>query len=307
MLNGLIKPDGGRIEITGRVNALISLGAGFNPILTGRENIYVNASVLGLSKMEVDNKLDEIIDFAEIKEFIDSPVQNYSSGMQIRLGFAVATALEPDVLLLDEVLAVGDVAFRSKCFQRIGTLIDKCAVIFVSHDAVQMSRICERSLYLKQGKSVLHDRTQEVLQIYSKEALPAKGEKSIILDDCVKRFSCVASDAPVKFGESIEIIVDADFTESVRVGLALAALREGEVPVAQSDFTELLNHSLQTRHKLKLNLGPLFLKEGEYSLSITILNETKKNTLVHAVHYVTIQVCGPKGCGVYYQVPCSEG
>ena len=119
MLNGLIKPDHGRIEMHGRAGALIALGAGFNPILTGRENIYVNGAGPGLTKREIDEKVDEIIDFAEIKEFIDSPVQSYSSGMQVRLGFAVATALRPDILLLDEVLAVGDAAFRGKCFQRV--------------------------------------------------------------------------------------------------------------------------------------------------------------------------------------------
>jgi len=113
MLNGLIKPDNGRIEMRGRVGALIALGAGFNPILSGRENIYVNASVLGLNRHEIDMKMDEIIEFAEIGEFIDMPVQNYSSGMAVRLGFAVATALEPDILILDEVLAVGDAAGAS--------------------------------------------------------------------------------------------------------------------------------------------------------------------------------------------------
>jgi lipopolysaccharide transport system ATP-binding protein len=117
----------------GRVGALIALGAGFNPILTGRENIYVNGSVLGLSKKEIDAKLDELIDFAEIGDFIDTPVQNYSSGMVVRLGFAVASSLEPDILLLDEVLAVGDAEFRAKCYHRISQLRNRAAVVFVSH------------------------------------------------------------------------------------------------------------------------------------------------------------------------------
>src|SRR5688572_17263205 len=143
MLNGLIKPDKGRIEMRGRVGALIALGAGFNPILTGRENIYVNGSVLGLSKREIDAKLEEIIDFAEIREFIDMPVQSYSSGMQVRLGFAVATALNPDVLLLDEVLAVGDASFRNKCYNRIGSLRQRAATIFVSHTMDQVCQVCD--------------------------------------------------------------------------------------------------------------------------------------------------------------------
>ena len=112
MLNGLIKPDTGSITMRGRVGALIALGAGFNPILTGRENIYVNGSVLGLSRCELESKAADIIEFADLHDFIDAPVQNYSSGMQVRLGFAIATALNPDVLILDEVLAVGDAAFR---------------------------------------------------------------------------------------------------------------------------------------------------------------------------------------------------
>lgn len=133
MLNGLIKPDRGRIEIKGRVGAIIALGAGFNPLLSGRENVYVYGSVLGLTKHDIDRQIDDIIDFAELEDFIDAPVQSYSSGMQVRLGFAVATAMQPDVLLLDEVLAVGDMSFRHKCFNRINKIIKQCAVIFVSH------------------------------------------------------------------------------------------------------------------------------------------------------------------------------
>src|SRR6185503_9107726 len=132
--------------------ALIALGAGFNPILTGRENIYVNASVLGLTKREIDGKLDEIIDFAEIGEFIDTPVQSYSSGMQMRLGFAVTTALEPDVLLIDEALAVGDVRFRSKCYDRLRKQKSNAAIIFVSHHRAELSRICDDGLLLESGK-----------------------------------------------------------------------------------------------------------------------------------------------------------
>jgi ABC-type polysaccharide/polyol phosphate transport system ATPase subunit len=164
MLNGLIKPDTGRIEMNGRVGALIALGAGFNPILTGRENIYINGSVLGLSKKEIDEKIDEIIDFAEIGEFIDMPVQNYSSGMQVRLGFAVATALEPDVILADEILAVGDVAFRAKCYRRLAALLKRgVAVIFVSHDLQSVERLTKKCIWLQQGACKLAGKTSEVI------------------------------------------------------------------------------------------------------------------------------------------------
>jgi lipopolysaccharide transport system ATP-binding protein len=145
MLNGLIKPNKGRIEMHGRIGALIALGAGFNPILTGRENIYVNASILGLCKKESAAKFEEIVHFAELNDFIDTPVQNYSSGMQVRLGFAVAAVLiKPDVLLLDEVLAVGDMGFKIKCLNSVRELMADAAVVFVSHTMQFVSQFCSR-------------------------------------------------------------------------------------------------------------------------------------------------------------------
>jgi lipopolysaccharide transport system ATP-binding protein len=119
MLNGILLPDRGKLTMRGRVGALIELGAGFHPMLTGRENIYVNGAILGLCKSDIDRKFDEIVAFAELKDFVDSPVKFYSSGMYVRLGFAVAVHLKPDVLLIDEVLAVGDDHFRSKCTHKI--------------------------------------------------------------------------------------------------------------------------------------------------------------------------------------------
>jgi len=151
MLNGLIKPDKGRIEINGRVGALIELGAGFNPILTGRENIYVNGSVLGFPKKQIDEKFEAIIDFAEIGEFIDTPVQNYSSGMKVRLGFAVIAQMEPDVLIVDEVLAVGDVGFMLKCLNWVDNIIEQTAVLFVSHNVPMVSRICTDIVHMDHG------------------------------------------------------------------------------------------------------------------------------------------------------------
>jgi len=154
MLNGLIRPDEGRIEMRGKVGALIELGSGFNPLLTGRENVYNNGAVLGFTKDQIDRKFNEIVVFAELEEFIDMPVQNYSSGMKVRLGFAVAAQMEPDILLIDEVLAVGDMGFVLKCFNVIDTLLPNTAVIFVSHNMAQVSRICSDILMMDKGVSV---------------------------------------------------------------------------------------------------------------------------------------------------------
>jgi lipopolysaccharide transport system ATP-binding protein len=152
MLNGVIRPDTGRIEMQGSVGALIALGAGFNPVLTGRENIYIKAAVLGRSKKEVDDSFEEIVEFAELGEFIDSPVQNYSSGMAVRLGFSIAVMAKPDILLLDEVLAVGDINFQAKCFNTLAQFKKQgTAFILVSHNIHHIRRHSEKILYLQRG------------------------------------------------------------------------------------------------------------------------------------------------------------
>jgi homopolymeric O-antigen transport system ATP-binding protein len=171
IINGLIKPDQGRIKMTGKVGALIALGAGFNPILTGRENIYVNASVLGLRKREIDEKIEEIIEFAEIGDFVDSPVQNYSSGMMVRLGFSIATTLSPDIMILDEVLAVGDLHFQKKCTERMLQLIkdgDR-SIIMVGHNIRQVQRISSRMILLSRGQIIAEGDPVKVTEVFFEE------------------------------------------------------------------------------------------------------------------------------------------
>ncbi len=153
LLNGLIRPDEGSITMHGKVGALIELGAGFNPLLSGRENVYNNGQLLGFSRKEVEERFNAILEFAEIGKFIDSPVQNYSSGMKVRLGFAIAAQMEPDILLIDEVLAVGDMGFVLKCFNKMDVLRSKTAMIFVTHGLSQVSRMCTDICIMNEGKS----------------------------------------------------------------------------------------------------------------------------------------------------------
>ncbi len=182
MLNGLINPDEGKITIKGKVGALIELGAGFNPILTGRENIYNNGAILGFTKAEIDSKVEEIIDFSEIREFIDMPVQNYSSGMKVRLGFAVAAQMEPDVLLIDEVLAVGDLGFVLKCFKTIDRILPHTAVIFVSHSMPMVSRICNKIILMENGVAKFNgDDVSKAIDLYYKRF--TNNESNIVFDD----------------------------------------------------------------------------------------------------------------------------
>lgn len=155
VLSGLIKPDQGSVTMKGRVGGLIALGAGFNGILSGRENIRINGAILGYSKDEVESRIQEIIDFAEIEEFIDAPVNTYSSGMSVRLGFAIAAILsKPDILLLDEVLAVGDMGFTMKCLNTVRKLMKNSAVIFVSHNINMISEFCTQTIELERGNLI---------------------------------------------------------------------------------------------------------------------------------------------------------
>jgi lipopolysaccharide transport system ATP-binding protein len=169
MLNGIFMPDKGRIEVVGRVGALIEVGAGFHPLLSGRENIYINGSILGMSKKEIDAKYDDIVNFADIGDFIDAPVKHYSSGMFVRLGFAVAIHCEPDVLLVDEVLAVGDIGFQSKCFNKIGEIKKRgAAIVLVSHNMHSISTFSDRVLFLNSGKHKWFDSVSEGVSEYKK-------------------------------------------------------------------------------------------------------------------------------------------
>lgn len=151
LINGLIKPDRGQITVRGKIGALMALGAGFNPVLSGRENIYINAAILGFSRKATDAGFSAIVDFSELGEFIDTPVRNYSSGMKARLGFAIAAQIKPDILLLDEVLSVGDVSFRRKCLKKLEEIKKEVAVLFVSHNLRLVEDLCDKAVYLEKG------------------------------------------------------------------------------------------------------------------------------------------------------------
>lgn len=171
MINGIFWPDKGKITIHGRIGALIAVGAGFHPLLTGRENVYINGAILGMTKREVDKKFDSIVDFSGIGDFLDSPVKNYSSGMYVRLGFAIAVHSHCDILLIDEVLAVGDIKFQAKCIDKIKELGRQGVTkIFVSHALESIQLLCQNCLYLNQGKIRRYGETNQVLNEFKKDA-----------------------------------------------------------------------------------------------------------------------------------------
>lgn len=171
IISQITYPTRGSVEIYGRVASLLEVGTGFNPELTGRENVYLNGTILGMRRREIESKFDEIIEFSGVEKFIDTPVKRYSSGMKVRLAFAVAAHLEPEILIVDEVLAVGDTEFQRKCLGKMHDVSEKegRTVLFVSHNLSMIQSLCETGLLLVNGKEKKYDKIQSILELYKKE------------------------------------------------------------------------------------------------------------------------------------------
>lgn len=172
ILSRITAPSSGSAILHGRVASLLEVGTGFHPDLTGRENVYLNGTILGMTRKEIDSKFDEIVDFSEVEKFIDTPVKRYSSGMRVRLGFSVAAHLDPHILLVDEVLAVGDISFQDKCLGKMDKVAsDGRTVIFVSHNMEMIQRLCPRTLLLNKGKMVFDGPTKQVVGLFFEQAI----------------------------------------------------------------------------------------------------------------------------------------
>ena len=281
ILNGLIKPDRGKVSLRGRVGALIELGVGFNPILSGRENIYINGSVLGLTKDEIGRKLNDIIEFAEIGEFLDMPVKNYSSGMRVRLGFAVAAHMDPDILLIDEVLAVGDMGFIMKCLHAIDRMMKNTAVIFVSHNLPFVSRICTKLIVMEKGKSIFNntDIAKGIDIYFSKFESPVatftgQGEAEI-LD---VRFSSTGNKQDnqepftIQYLEDFHIEMDFRIDPKYKNPFIVLVIYDKQVrPVAEccmQDGEKITNSGGYV--SLRTTLPQLSLLQGVYTLTVVV-------------------------------------
>lgn len=294
MLNGLIKPDRGRIEMRGSVGALIALGAGFNPILTGRENIYINASVLGLNKLEINAKLDEIIDFAEIGEFIDMPVQSYSSGMNVRLGFAVATCLNPDIIILDEVLAVGDAQFRAKCYNKLSSLLRSAATILVSHNESDIRRLCSAAIFLENG---LVKSSGSPASCYLAYNQVDNGYGAFFDNFVEKSVTAELLSANLEWGDFLELKIKFHNRELQPFFLRLSIENQGGGAVAEwnsRDHGQIYSFS-SAEHTLNidLKLGPIKLVEGAYNIHLVSYDDlTPYRTLIYRA--LSFRINGPQ-------------
>lgn len=280
MINGLLKPDTGQITIKGRIGALIALGAGFNPILTGRENIYAGLAAIGVNAREAKKYIDEIIDFAEIEKFIDTPVRSYSSGMQVRLGFAVATSISPDILILDEVLAVGDAYFRAKCYNRLAKINQSSATLLVSHSSGQLLRLSTKCLLLNSGNMIQTGAPPEILDLYEstmQDTLTKESKIKIFNNNLVKNFEVILNN------KTIGSVIILDINEKLIIDIKgliiidsifhLSIHNHESYPVAEINPLKPIKINNETfkngQLRKEINLG--FISPGSYKFSIYLL------------------------------------
>jgi lipopolysaccharide transport system ATP-binding protein len=302
MLNGLIKPDEGRVEMRGHVGALIALGAGFNPLLTGRENIHVSAALRGMTKTQVDRSIDGIVDFAEIGEFIDAPVQTYSSGMQVRLGFAVASALKPDVLMLDEVLAVGDLRFTLKCLNRLSEMLPDAAVIFVSHNLELVSRISTQVLVLSHGRPACHAADPfEGLDFYRRTSSGAREPRVLVESGARLRGIALGGDEATLSSAMPSLEHGGPLVAEIQVTLlrpverlGVRMLIHGRDPREIADVPSFLQrHSDNLAagdHTFRVSIRSIDLNAGVYWLTVCLIDLDGNQTLLRVDNVACFQV-----------------
>ncbi|MGG6263557.1 polysaccharide ABC transporter ATP-binding protein [Leptolyngbya sp. AN03gr2] len=323
IIAGLIKPDAGSVNVKGRVAPLIALGAGFNPILTGRENIYANMSILGLSKEEIDQRFDRVVEFAEIGDAIDSPVQTYSSGMAARLGFASAIHTEPEILLIDEVLAVGDIRFRQKCHRRLAKLREKgVSFILVAHNSQVIFTSCKTAVYLSGGKLVDQGSVSSIINQYERDLfvestptqincihLPAKSRQNSYGLDITSLFfknSAGKILQTLMTGMEMSFCVKCQAHQKLeQVNLYLLISEQG----GEGDIVLSIDSAAEDKfftihpgtHELQIKMPFLCLKPGVYIAKI-IIKQNLLSTLdfVESFHFV-VESQYPMNRSAFYQ------
>jgi lipopolysaccharide transport system ATP-binding protein len=282
ILSRITAPTRGRIEIRGRLASLLEVGTGFHPELTGRENIFLNGAILGMSRGEVARKFDEIVAFAEVERFIDTPVKRYSSGMYVRLAFAVAAHLEADVLLVDEVLAVGDAIFQEKCLGKMGDLAGSGrTVLLVSHQMASVARICRRGVVLDRGQVIADAPIAAALAAYASLARaagrPQPRAGGPLADIVSLEALSLNGSAAVGWGEitiepdqPVRLAIEVNFaTDLPRLRVTLCLLARGQRILGLHDASE--GHDAEAgRWRFEFEIPPLTLAPGEYGIEVNI-------------------------------------
>jgi ABC-type polysaccharide/polyol phosphate transport system ATPase subunit len=266
LLTRILEPTRGRCEVRGRVGALIELSAGFHPDLTGRENVFLQGAIMGMRRREIARKLDEIVDFSGVRSFIDTPVKRYSSGMQARLGFSIAAHLDPDVLLVDEVLAVGDSSFQQRAFERLAAIVRReIPVVVISHQLERVAALCQRAILLDRGRVVREGSAEECIAAYiggeaGRTGAPATAGES----GAPVAIASIAAEAPVRSGERTRVVLEGAVVaappdaEPASAGLRVHTLRTGQIIFSTST----------RRHGLALPASGPFRLEVELQMNV---------------------------------------
>ena len=299
ILSRITEPTTGRVEIRGRVASLLEVGTGFHPELTGRENIYLNGAILGMTRREIRAKFDEIVDFAEVKKFLDTPVKRYSSGMYVRLAFAVAAHLEPEILVVDEVLAVGDATFQKKCLDKLNEKDageDK-TVLFVSHMMSAIKSLCSKGIVINNGRIALTGNTEDCISYYLSTSIQSdrkhrwtdldeapRGEKVRLKGIQAIMISETGENAHIAdLAKPIDIVINVVAEERVMFHTTLhfvsdqgvTAFTSGGIPPRDAN-----QETEQGEYELKCHVPSHLLNEGSYEITIFIIERGNKATLI---------------------------
>jgi lipopolysaccharide transport system ATP-binding protein len=296
LIGGVGRPDEGSVEVHGRIGALLELGAGLHPDLTGRENVYINGVLAGLSRREVAQQFDSIVAFAELEEFIDSPLHTYSTGMQMRLSFAVAAHTKPDILLIDEVLAVGDLSFQRRCLQRIEQFkAEGCAIILVSHDAAMVQQFCDEALWLRAGRLVAHGPAEVVVNQYVRGMTTGAELRinenrfgSLKLEITAVRLldGQGVPTTELNSGDALSIEIDYMATQSIHAPIfsAIIVRLDGVVCFESSTVEALTLPTVYGQGRIVLHLDRLDLNGGLYYVDVGAYEREGKDTYDYHWH-----------------------
>ena len=325
LIAGIFSPSTGELEVQGRVGSLIEIGAGFHPEFTGVENVYLNAAIYGLKHSYVDEHLDEIVSFAELEQFKDVPVRTYSSGMYMRLGFSVAMHIQPDILLLDEVLAVGDEAFQQKCFGRIADFKRSGGtIVFVSHDPSAVERLCDRAIMLERGRVLEEGPAVDVVRAYHRRVVTGPAEAAARSNGAPGR-SCrvhevravgpdgTARDRFVE-GEPMSLEVWLYAEEALEDASVTVGIRDADGRPVGSQTLEPVRLRGERLERLRLNFPGLPMREGRFFVDVGVTTADRDAELALAERALELSVfgsdaagSGPIRLGGTWELPTADG
>jgi ABC-type polysaccharide/polyol phosphate transport system ATPase subunit len=309
LIAGIFSPSTGTLEVEGRVGSLIEIGAGFHPEFTGVENVYLNAAIYGLKRSYVDEHLDEIIDFAELEQFKDVPVRTYSSGMYMRLGFSVAMHVQPDILLLDEVLAVGDEAFQQKCFGRLAAFKQAGGtIVFVSHDPKAVERLCDRAILLDAGRVLEQGPASEVVSAYHRRLVAGVAEEAArhegkdVAPRCrVHEVRAVAGDGTTRdrFVEGEPMALEAWlYAEQELEGASVTVgIRDADGRPVGSQTLDGVHLPAGRLERLRLNFPGLPMREGRFFVDVGVTTGDRDAEQALAERALELSVFGSDAAG----------